>query len=83
MSNIARLPKFMLIMEALGGLFIIAALAWINHWLPAPDAIDSKTLASALLLLGVVLMLPAAWLLIWRSAKALAPELFNHTDKKR
>ncbi len=27
-------------------------------------------------------MLPAAWLLMWRSAKALAPQLFNLSDKK-
>jgi len=36
-----------------------------------------------LFIAGVVLMLPAAWLLMWRTAKAIAPQLFNQTDKKR
>jgi hypothetical protein len=70
-------------MEAIGGLLIIAALLVINQWLPASTSVDSKTLATGLLLFGVILMLPAAWLLMWRTAKAMAPQLFNRTDKKR
>ncbi len=83
MRNLARLPKPILILEAAGGLMIIGALLLINHWVPAPNHVDSKTLATGLLLLGVVLMLPAAWLVMWRTAKAMAPQLFNHTDKKK
>ncbi|MEG3112746.1 MULTISPECIES: DUF1418 family protein [unclassified Pantoea] len=83
MRNVARLPKPILVMEAIGGLLIIAALLVINQWLPASTSVDSKTLATGLLLFGVILMLPAAWLLMWRTAKAMAPQLFNRTDKKR
>lgn len=83
MRNVARLPKPILVMEAIGGLLIIAALLVINQWLPVSTPVDSKTLATGLLLLGVILMLPAAWLLMWRTAKAMAPQLFNRTDKKR
>lgn len=83
MRNVARLPKPILVMEAIGGLLIIAALLVINQWLPASTSVDSKTLATGLLLFGVILILPAAWLLMWRTAKAMAPQLFNRTDKKR
>ncbi|MEZ3498047.1 DUF1418 family protein [Pantoea sp. KPR_PJ] len=82
MRNLARLPKNLLVMEALGGLLILGALLFANHWLSVPAGVDSKTLATALLLAGIALMLPAAWLMIWRTAQSMAPQLFGHTDKK-
>ncbi|MGC0828889.1 DUF1418 family protein [Pantoea agglomerans] len=83
MQSVARLPRFVVVLEAAGGLLIVAALLLINHWLPLPDKADVKTLATVLFIAGVVLMLPASWLLMWRTAKAIAPQLFNQTDKKR
>lgn len=83
MQNVARLPRTVLVMEALGGLMILAALLLVNRWLPVPATLDARTLATGLFITGIVLMLPAAWLLMWRTAKAIAPQLFNHTDKKR
>lgn len=58
MRNVAKLPKTILAMEALGGVLIASALLVVNQWLPA------------------------AWLLMWRCAKALAPQLFNLSEKK-
>ncbi|WP_410933028.1 DUF1418 family protein, partial [Pseudomonas sp. SIMBA_067] len=37
MQSVARLPRFMVVLEAAGGLLIVAALLLINHWLPLPD----------------------------------------------
>ena len=82
MSNLARLPKALLIMEALGGVMALVALLLANRWLSLPASIDSKTLATALLIIGVLLMLPAAWLMMWRTARAMAPQLFGRTAKK-
>ncbi|WP_312119310.1 DUF1418 family protein [Pantoea vagans] len=83
MQSVARLPRFIVVLEAAGGLLILGALLLINHWLPLPDQANARTLATVLFIAGVVLMLPAAWLLMWRTAKAIAPQLFNQIDKKR
>lgn len=82
MRNLARLPKALLVMEALGGLLVLGALLLANRWLSLPAGVDSKTLATALLLIGILLMLPAAWLMMWRTARSMAPQLFGRTDKK-
>ncbi|MBW1213505.1 DUF1418 family protein [Pantoea allii] len=83
MRNIATLPKTILAMEALGGLLIVGALVVVNRWLPGlPNGAGSNHLATALFIIGIMLMLPAAWLLMWRCAKALAPQLFNQSEKK-
>lgn len=82
MTNVARLPQALLIMEALGGLLTLCALLLANRWLPLPANADGKTLATALLIIGILLMLPAAWLMIWRTAQAMAPQLFGRTVNK-
>ena len=82
MPNLARLPKVLLIMEALGGLLTLCALLLANRWLPLPAQADGKTLATALLVIGILLMLPAAWLMIWRTAQAMVPQLFGRTNTK-
>ncbi|MGD9424253.1 DUF1418 family protein [Pantoea sp. NSTU24] len=83
MQSLARLPRVVLLLEAAGGLLILGALLLINHWLPLPGQRDASTPATVLFITGVLLMLPAAWLLMWRTAKAIAPQLFNQIDKKR
>ncbi|WP_288475901.1 DUF1418 family protein [uncultured Pantoea sp.] len=83
MQSVARLPRVVLLLEAVGGLLILGALLLINHWLPLPGQMEARTLATVLFIAGVILMLPAAWLLMWRTAKAIAPQLFNQIDKKR
>ena len=83
MSNLARLPKPVLLLEAIGVIAVLGALALINGWVAAPGAMGQKTLATVLFVVGIVLMLPAAWLMMWRTAKAMAPQLFNQHDKKK
>lgn len=82
MQNVTRLPKALLLLEGLGGVLALCALLLANRWLPTPAGLDSKTLATALLLIGILLMLPAAWLLMWRTAQAMAPQLLGRTAKK-
>ncbi|PPS59179.1 hypothetical protein CRX72_12770 [Pantoea sp. BRM17] len=60
MRNFARLPKPVLLLEALGACAVAGALLLMNNWLPAPAAIGQKPLATLLFLLGIALMLPAA-----------------------
>lgn len=83
MSNLARLPKPVLLLEAIGVIAVLGALALINGWVAAPGTVGQKTLATVLFVVGIVLMLPAAWLMMWRTAKAMAPQLFNQHDKKK
>ncbi len=83
MRNLARLPVPVLVLEAIGACAITGALLLINNWLPAPAAIEPKLLATLLFLLGIVLMLPAAWLMMWRTAKVIAPHLFNNTNHRK
>ncbi|OWS76386.1 hypothetical protein CBW22_07950 [Pantoea sp. VS1] len=83
MRNLATLPKPVLLLEALGVLAVTGALLLVNDWLAAPAFMAKKPLATLLFFLGIALMLPAAWLMMWRTAKAMAPQLFNHTDKKK
>ncbi len=83
MRNLASLPKPALVLEALGVIAVIGALLLINDWIAAPEFMAKKSLATLLFFAGVALMLPAAWLMMWRTAKAMAPQLFNHPPKKR
>lgn len=83
MRNLARLPRGVLLLEAAGVMVIIVALLLVNDWLTAPATIGQKPLATLLFFLGVALMLPAAWLMMWRTAKAMAPQLFSQTNKKK
>ncbi|WP_292972371.1 DUF1418 family protein [Pantoea sp. UBA4549] len=83
MRNLARLPKSILLLEALGTCAVAAALLLLNNWLPAPAMIGQKPLATLLFLLGIALMLPAAWLIMWRTAKVMAPHLFDHTHTRK
>jgi hypothetical protein len=83
MRNLATLPKPVLLLEALGVLAVIGALLLVNDWLAAPAFMAKKPLATLLFFFGIALMLPAAWLMMWRTAKAMAPQLFNHNHKKK
>ena len=83
MRNLASLPKPVLVLETLGVLAVIGALMLINDWIAAPDFMAKKPFATLLFFVGVALMLPAAWLMMWRTAKAMAPQLFNHPPEKK
>ncbi|MDZ7278933.1 DUF1418 family protein [Pantoea eucrina] len=83
MRNLATLPKPVLLLEILGVVAVIAALLLVNGWMDAPAAFAAKPLATMLFLLGVAFMLPAAWLMMWRTAKAMAPQLFSNPTKRK
>lgn len=83
MRTLATLPKPVLILEAIGGIMLLLSILLLNGWLPLAASFDSKTLATTLLIIGVLLMLPAAWLMMWRTAKAMAPQLFGNANKKK
>ncbi|ALV92875.1 MULTISPECIES: DUF1418 family protein [Pantoea] len=83
MRNLATLPKPILLLEVLGVLSVIGALLLVNDWVSAPAFMAKNSLATLLFFLGIALMLPAAWLMMWRTAKAMAPQLFNQTHKKK
>ena len=83
MRNLATLPKPVLLLEVIGVLAVIGALLLVNGWIAAPDFMAQKSLATLLFFLGIALMLPAAWLMMWRTARAMAPQLFNHNHKKK
>lgn len=83
MRTLAALPKPVLILEAVGGIMLILSILVLNGWWPLATGFNSKTLATALLIIGVLLMLPAAWLMMWRTAKAMAPQLFGNANKKK
>lgn len=83
MRNLATLPKPVLLLEVLGVLAVIGALLLTNDWVSAPEFMAKKPLATLLFFLGIALMLPAAWMMMWRTAKAMAPQLFNQSNKKK
>ncbi|HAU5565618.1 MULTISPECIES: DUF1418 family protein [Erwiniaceae] len=83
MRNLATLPKPVLLLEVIGVLAVTGALLLVNDWISAPDFMAKKSLATLLFFLGIALMLPAAWLMMWRTAQAMAPQLFNHNHKKK
>ncbi|NIF22874.1 MULTISPECIES: DUF1418 family protein [Pantoea] len=83
MRNIMRLPKKVLLLEAVGGLLLIIALLVVNQWLPTPAMFERKTLAIILSVVGIALMLPSCWLIAWRTAQAMAPQLFDQPRDKK
>ncbi|MFG1175340.1 YbjC family protein [Erwiniaceae bacterium CAU 1747] len=86
MRALTQLPRPILILEALGGVILILALLTLHEMLPLPPPFTGKLAATIMIFAGIVLMLPAAVVMMWRTAKAMAPDLFNtrHSpDKKK
>ncbi|HBV40670.1 MAG TPA: hypothetical protein DEF05_13555 [Erwinia sp.] len=75
------MPKAVLIAEALGGIILLFSYLVLHQVLPLPASFTRPVAATILLIVGLIMMLPAATVMMWRTAKALAPELFNLTDK--
>jgi len=74
MQYFTRLPRWLLLCEWLGVALVVLALIVTHHNGSAPE-IDSHTgLARALLITGLVLILPAAVVIFWRGIRALLPE---------
>lgn len=77
MKQIMQLPKTVLILEAGGILLLVLAFLVVQQLVPLPAGWAGKRIATALIFIGIVLMLPAAVGLMWRTAQAIAPELFS------
>ncbi|MFS2223416.1 YbjC family protein [Pantoea sp. B65] len=77
MRAFARLPKTVLVLEALGIVLLVLAMLSVNQWLTLPDGLSGKWAATLMFFAGVLLMLPAAATLMWRTAQALAPQLLG------
>lgn len=77
MKSTMQLPKSLLILEMLGILLLVTAFLLVQQLLPLPAGWSARSLATALIFTGIALMLPAAVALMWRTAQALAPELFG------
>ena len=69
MRKFAPLPKSILLVEILGmGLLTLAWLS-LNQYVQLPAPIASPTAALVMLFAGIVLMIPAALVVMWRMAQ--------------
>ena len=74
MRKFAPLPKSILLVEILGmGLLTLAWLS-LNQYVQLPAPIASPTAALVMLFAGIVLMIPAALVVMWRMAQIVAPQ---------
>lgn len=80
MRKFAPLPKSILLVEILGmGLLTLAWLS-LNQYVQLPAPIASPTATLVMLFAGIVLMIPAAIVVMWRMAQIVAPQL-THSPK--
>lgn len=77
MREFSRLPRTALVLEAVGIVLLILSYLTLHQMLPLPAIMTGAPAATAMIFTGIALMLPAAMVLMWRTAKALAPDLFN------
>ncbi|MDN4626454.1 DUF1418 family protein [Erwinia sp. ACCC 02193] len=77
----SNMPKPVLIAEALGGIILLLSYLALHQVLPLPASFSGAFAATILLIVGLMMMLPAAIVMMWRTAKAMAPELFNLSEK--
>ncbi|MCM0838231.1 YbjC family protein [Klebsiella pneumoniae] len=79
-AKICPLPKSIMLVEILGmGLLTLAWLS-LNQYVQLPAPIASPTAALVMLFAGIVLMIPAAIVVMWRMAQIVAPQL-THSPK--
>lgn len=79
MRTIGVLPKSVLILEIMGMVLLSLALLSLNDYLTLPAPLNSSLACVAMIFLGVLLMLPAAVVLMWRIAQLLAPQLMSRS----
>ena len=77
MRAIGKLPKSVLILEFIGMMLLAVALLSVSDSLSLPEPF-SPEVQILMIFLGVLLMLPAAVVVILQVAKRLAPQLMNH-----
>lgn len=79
MRTIGALPKSVLILEFFGMVILALALLSLNHTLTLPAPFNTSLAEIAMIFIGVLLMIPAAVVLMWRIAQRLAPQLMTRT----
>lgn len=76
MRAFSQLPRPILLLEILGIVLLVASPLALRDMLLFAS-LNGKAAARTLLFVGIALILPAAIVMIWRTAKIMAPELFN------
>jgi len=66
MRAFSQLPRPVLVLEVLGMALLILSYLTLHEMLPLPS-----------IFAGIALMLPAATVMMWRTARVMAPDLFN------
>ncbi|EGC2473019.1 oxygen-insensitive NADPH nitroreductase [Escherichia coli] len=77
MRAIGKLPKSVLILEFIGMMLLAVALLSVSDSLSLPEPFSRPEVQILMIFLGVLLMLPAAVVVILQVAKRLAPQLMN------
>ncbi len=77
MQDSNRLPRKLIILEVIGVLFILLALLLLNSGTDTRPGDANHLLAKISVYCGVILILPAVGLLIWRSLRTMFPSLFG------
>ena len=73
MRAIGKLPKSVLILEFIGMMLLA-----VSDSLSLPEPFSRPEVQILMIFLGVLLMIPAAVVVILQVAKRLAPQLMNH-----
>lgn len=76
--SFGKLPKSVLILELAG--MVLLTLAWLslNQYVTLPAPLASPTAGIIMIFAGVLLLLPAAVVLMWGMAKIVSPQLMQH-----
>ena len=85
MRAFSQLPRPVLILEVLGILLLVLSYLTLHEMLPLPAPLSGRLAATVTIFAGIALMLPAALVMMWRTARLMAPDLFNtrpSRDKK-
>ncbi|EGO8357988.1 DUF1418 family protein [Escherichia coli] len=77
MCAIGKLPKSVLILEFIGMMLLAVALLSVSGFLSLPELFSGPEVQILMIFLGVLLMLPAAVVVILQMAKRIAPQLMN------
>ena len=77
MRTIGKLPDSVLILEFLGMMLLAVSLLSVSDYLSLPMPFSTPEAQILMIFLGVLLMLPAAVVVILQVAKRLAPQLMN------
>ncbi|VEB99267.1 Protein of uncharacterised function (DUF1418) [Cedecea lapagei] len=89
MRALGALPKTVVVLEAVGIVFLALAFLSLQGYLSLPAPIASASAAIVMLFIGLGLMSPAAIVMTWKIAQRLAPQLTQpdsaskHSDLKK